>query len=513
VKAMGPQLMLGVDLGTTSCKSILVDENGRVIGRVSRTYPTYTPKPRWAEQDPEDWYNAFRKAVKQLIRSTQTNSKSIVSLCIDGMLSSPVYLDSKGRILRSTIIWMDQRSDPQVSLIRKRIGEDKLFGKTYNPITATFALPKILWVKDNQPEIWRRTCKILFPKDYVRLRVTGEWHTDRSEASSTLLYDKRTDGWSDEILDAVGIDRDKLPEILSSTDVVARLSTRSASELGLEEGTPLIAGCIDAAADCLASGTVEPGDISVRLGTCGAFHLVTRSKTGDPLGRVFSFYHCLPERNILESVTPSGIAHKWFIEAFYKDKRKLARERDLYSEMEAMAREAPLGSKGLIFHPYVMGEHSPLRSSHLKSAFLGISSNHSKEDFARSVFEGMALSLNDCLLVLKQFSPNLKAIRLAGGGAKSPFWRTIITDIFGVRTETTTVEDASFGAALLGGIGVRLFTSYRDAVDRCIKIRDVVDPNMKNHEKYAKLFTIHTESRDVLLEYGARIDDFLSGKT
>jgi len=507
------QLMLGVDLGTTSCKAILIGENGRVFGSVSQAYPTYTPKPRWAEQNPEDWYDAFRKAVKHLIRSTRINSKSIISLCIDGMLNSPVYLDSKGRILRSTIIWMDQRSDPQVPLIKERIGEEKLFGKTNNPITATFALPKILWVKNNQPEILKRTYKILFPKDYVRLRVTGEWHTDRSEASSTLLYDKRTDGWSDEILDAVEINREKLPEILNSTDVVARLSTRSASELGLEEGTPIVAGCVDAAADCLASGTVEPGDISVRLGTCGAFHLVTRSRTGDRLGRVFSFYHCLPERNILESVTPSGIAHKWFIKTFYEDKGEVALERDSYSEMEAMARKAPLGCKGLIFHPYVMGEHSPRRSSHLKSAFLGISSNHSEADFARSVLEGMALSLNDCLLVLKEFSPNLKAVRLGGGGARSPFWRTIITDVFGVRTETTTVDDASFGAALLGGIGVGLFTSYRDAVDRCIKVRDIVDPNMKNHEKYAKLFTMHRESRDALLEFDARIDDFLSGQT
>jgi len=509
---MADQLMLGVDFGTTSCKSVLVNEKGRVIGSVSRTYPTYTPNPRWAEQNPEDWYNAFKKAVKQLIRSTGTNPESIVSLCVDGMLSSPVYLDSKRRILRSTIIWMDQRSAPQVSLIKERIGEEELFSKTHNPITPTFALPKILWVKENEPEIWKRTYKILFPKDYVRLRVTGEWSTDRSEASSTLLYDKKIDDWSDEILDAVGIDREKLPEILDSTSVVARLSPRSASELGLEEETPIVAGCVDAAADCLASGTVEPSDISVRLGTCGAFHLITRNTTGNRLGRVFSFYHCLPERNILESVTPSGIAHKWFMETFYKDKHKVDRGRSSYSEMEAIARKAPLGSKGLIFHPYVTSEHSPRRSSHLKGAFLGISSNHSKADFARSVLEGMALSLNDCLLVLKEFSPNLKAVRLAGGGAKSPFWRTIITDVFGVRTETTAVEDASFGAALLGGIGVGLFKSYRDAVDCCVKIRDVVDPNMKNHEKYEKLFDIHTGSRDALLEYDVRIDNFLSGK-
>jgi len=506
------QLMLGVDFGTTSCKSILVNENGRVIGNISRTYPTYTPNPKWAEQNPEDWYNAFKKAVKQLIRSTGTNPKGIVSLCMDGMLSSPVYLDSRGGILRSTIIWMDQRSAPQVSLIKERIGDEEFFSKTYSPITPTFTLPKILWVKENQPEIWKRTYKVLFPKDYVRLRVMGEWSTDRSEASSTLLYDKSKDDWSDEILEAVEIDREKLPEILDSTSVVARLSSRSASELGLEEGTPIVAGCIDAAADCLASGTVEPGDISVRLGTCGAFHLVTRSTTGDRLGRVFSFYHCLPERNILESVTPSGIAHKWFIETFYKDEREVGRGRDSYSEMEAIAKRSPLGSKGLIFHPCLMGEHSPRRSLYLKGAFLSIGINHSKADFARSVLEGMAFSLNDCLLVLKEFSPNIKAVRLAGGGAKSPFWRTIITDIFGVRTETTAVEDASFGAALLGGIGVGLFKSYRDAVDRCIKIRDAVDPNIKNHEKYEKLFNIHTGSRDALLEYNARIDSFLSGK-
>jgi len=510
---MAHQLMLGVDFGTTSCKSILVNENGRVIGSVSRTYPTYTPNPKWAEQNPKDWYSAFKKGVRQLIRSAGADPKRIASLCMDGMLSSPVYLDSKGRILRSTIIWMDQRSAPQVSLVKKRIGDEKFFSKTYSPITPTFALPKILWVKENQPEIWKKTYKILFPKDYARLRVTGVWATDRSEASSTLLYDKKIDDWSDEILDAVGIDREKLPEIFDSASVTARLSPRSASELGLEEGTPIVVGCIDAAADCLASGTVEPGDINVRLGTCGAFHLVTRYTTGDRLGRVFSFYHCLPERNILESVTPSGIAHKWFMETFYKDKREVDRRRDLYNEMEAMAKGSPLGSKGLIFHPYLTGEHSPHRSLHLKGAFLNIDNNHSKADLTRSVLEGMAFSLNDCLLVLKEFSPNLNAVRLAGGGAKSTFWRTIITDIFGVKTETMSVEDASFGAALLGGIGVGLFKSYRDALNRCVKIRDAVEPNMKNHEKYANLFNIHTESRDALLEYSARIDRLLSEKT
>ncbi len=510
---MTQPLMLGVDFGTTSCKSILVNENGGVIGSVSQPYPTYTPNPNWAEQNPEDWYSAFKKVVRQLIRSTRVSPRDIISLCVDGMLNSPVYLDAEGRMLRSTIIWMDQRSLPQVSLIKERVGQEKVFDRTYNPITATFALPKILWVKENEPKIWKRTYKVLFPKDYVRLKVAGEWSTDRSEASSTLLYDKRKDDWSDEILDALTIDREKLPEILDSTAISAHLSSRSARELGLKEGTPIVTGCIDAAADCLASGTVEPGDIAVRLGTCGAFHLVTGTATGDRMGRVFSLYHCLPHRNILESVTPSGIAHQWFIETFYEDRLKLGRRRNLYSEMEAMASKAPLGSKGLIFHPYVSSEHSPHRSSHLKGAFLGIGSSHTKVDFARSVLEGMAFSLNDCLLVLKEFSRNIKTIRLAGGGAKSPFWRSIITDIFGVRTETTAIGEASFGAALLGGIGVGLFTSYRDAVDRCIKIRNIVDPNMRNHEKYAKLFKIHSESRDALLEYSARIEDVLSGKT
>jgi len=510
VKTVARERMLGVDLGTSSCKSVLIDETGQVIGSVSECYPTYTPKPGWAEQYPEHWYNAFTKSIRRLMRTTGVRPSNISSLCIDGMLSSPVYLDAKGRILRSTIIWMDQRSAAQASWLEEKVGKDRFFRETYNPVTATLALPKMLWVKENQPDLWRRTHKILFPKDYLRFRVTGEWMTDLSEASSILLFNRERNDWSDEILQLTGIDREKLPKTLPSTKVVSQLTRAKAKEMALEEGIPVVVGCVDAAADCLASGSVEPGDCMVRLGTNGSFHIITGKATGDPYGRAFSFYHCLPERHILEAFTPSGIAHKWFTDTFFDTKpERTGRSRDPYRAMEELAKKSPLGSNGLIFHPYVTGEHSPRRSPHLKGAFLGIGAHHRKADFARAVLEGMAFSLNECLLVLREIQTSIKSIRLVGGGARSAFWRSMITDVFGVRTETTAVEDASFGAAILGGIGAGVFESYRKAVESCIKVTDTAGPSMSRHKRYAELYGIHVESRESIQEHHRQIDDFL----
>jgi xylulokinase len=511
VRIVARQYVLGVDLGTSSCKSVLIDETGKSIGSVSESYPTYTPKPGWAEQYPEDWYRAFTKSIRRLMRATRVGPGNVRSLCIDGMLSSPVYLDANGKALRSAIIWMDQRSTSQVSMLEEKVGKDRFFRETYNHVTATLALPKMLWVKKNEPSVWRKTHKILFPKDYIRFRVAGEWMTDLTEASCTLLFNRDNNDWSDEILQAVEIDREKLPDVMPSTKVISQLTRRKASAMELEEGIPLVMGCGDAAADCLASGSVEPGDCMVRLGTNGSFHIISGRATGDPCGRAFSFYHCLPERHILETFTPSGIAHKWFAETFLDhESERTGRSRDPYRTMEELAKKSSLGSNGLIFHPYVMGEHSPHRSPHLRGAFLGIGAHHRKADFARAVLEGMAFSLNECLLVLKEIEPSIMSIRLAGGGAKSAFWRSMITDVFGVRTETTAVEDASFGAAILGGIGAGVFESYGKAVESCIKVTDTIDPNMARHKRYAELYRIHIESRENIQEYHRQIDEFLS---
>jgi xylulokinase len=504
--------MLGVDLGTSSCKSVLVDEEGRVAGAASGRYLTYSPKPGWAEQNPEEWYSAFTRSIKRLVRITRARPSQISSLCIDGMLSSPVYLDSSGQTIRSTIIWMDQRSADQVSMLEEKIGKDTFFRETYNPVTATLALPKMLWVKQNQPRVWKKTFRILFPKDYLRFKVTGELVTDFSEASSILVFNRDRNDWSEEILQVTGIDREKLPEVLPSAKVISELTRKKAREIGLEEGIPVVVGCVDAAADCLSSGSVEPGDCQVRLGTNGAFHMITGKATGDSCGRVFSFYHCLPERHILETFTPSGIAHKWFIDTFFDTKSgKTGHPRDAYRAMEELAKRSSLGSNGLIFHPYVMGEHSPSRSTHLKGAFLHIGAHNRKADFSRAVFEGMAFSLYECLMVLKEMEPSIKSIRLAGGGAKSAFWRSLITDVLGVRTETTAVEDASFGAAILGGIGAGVFKSHREAVRSCVKVTNTIDADTIRHKEYARLYKVHVELREAIQEQYRQIDEESGG--
>jgi len=488
--AMAIEYMLGVDVGTSGCKAMVLGQNGAVIGNSFRGYETHHPRSMWAEQKPEDWYEAFKYAVKSVLVKTKVQGENIASIGIDGMMNSPTFLDEKGNVVRPSIIWMDQRSTPQERWLTEKIGEEKILNNVYSPPTSTSLLSKILWVKENQPKIWEKTHKVLLPKDYIRFKLVESFVTDWSDASATQLFNMNKFSWSREICEATEIDTSKLPEAIPSTKIVGRLSRKAVEDTDLTEEIPVVAGCSDAAADNLAAGVIDPKQCLIRLGTCGALFLITDKVTPDPAKRYYVLAHCIAGRWMIHSLTPCGLASEWF--------RDICLNRENHELMEALAKKAPLGSRGLLFHPYLMGEHTPRRGSSLRGGFLGITLRHKMEHLVRAVFEGIAFSFRECFRVFEEIEPSIKSVRVVGGGVKSPLWRSIMSDVLGVTLEAPVSEDASFGAGLLGGIGVGLFRNPKDAVDKCIKIKNITKPNAKNHEKYGKLFGVYIKTLDKL---------------
>lgn len=484
-----PEYMLGVDIGTSGCKTAVLDQNGTVISNSFKRYETYYPKAGWAEQNPEDWYEAFKYTINCIFAKTKLQKRDIVSIGIDGMMSSPIFLGEKGKVLRSTIIWMDQRSVAQVKWLKQNLKNHLVLN---GPLTPTELLSKILWVKENQPGIWKETRKILLPKDYIRFKLSKSFVTDWSDASATQLFNVENLSWSDEVCEVAGINKSKLPEAVSSTEVVGRVTKKTAMEIGLPEGIPLVAGCSDAAADNLTAGVIYPNQCLIRLGTCGALFMIIDKVPSDQSKRYYVI-HYMPNRWMIHLVTPAGLSKEWFQQTFWKEDPRATNEL-----FDAMAKKVSVGSQGLIFHPYLSGEHTPREDSKLRGSFIGITRHHTKEHFARAVLEGIAFSIKECFKVFEEINPAIKSVRAVGGGMKSLLWREIITDMLGIEIEIPAFEDASFGAGLLGGIGIGLFKDPEDAVNKCIKIKDIVKPDKTIHKKYEKFFTMYTETLDKL---------------
>ncbi len=480
--------MLGVDIGTGSCKATVLSHTGDVIASTSERYKTYYPEVGWAEQNPQDWYEAFKCAIKHILSKKNLQKKDIISIGIDGMLNSPVFLDNKGKVLRSTIIWMDQRSTTQVKWLKEKLENNKVLN---GPITATALLSKILWVKENQPDIWKRIWKILLPKDFVRFKLDNSFVTDWSDASATALFDVRKLNWSDEICESAGIMKNKLPEVVPSAEVVGRLSKKAAIETGLQEGIPIIAGCSDAASDNLTAGAIYPNQCLIRLGTCGALFMIIDKLPSSQPKRYYNIVHCMPDRWMIHLATPAGLALEWFQQTFFKEGPTITNK--IFDEQ---AEKIPAGSQGLIFHPYISGEHTPRQESELRGDFVGINHEHTREHFNRAVLEGIAFSIKECFKTYEEINPEIKSIKAVGGGMKSTLWREILTNILGLEVEISAFEDPSFGAGLLGGIGIGLFNDFEDAIKKCVRIKDKIIPDKNIQNKYTEIFNLYTKVLD-----------------
>ncbi len=478
------EYVIGIDIGTTGVKTLLCNNNGKIISSSLNEYPLSHLKPGWAEQDPDDWWKAAIESIRSVMNDTNINREDVKAVGLTGQMHGAVFLDGNNNVLRPAILWCDQRTSSECDDINRIIGKENLIILTSNPALTGFTAPKILWVRKNEPRIYEKTKKILLPKDYIRFRLIGEFASDVSDASGTLLFDVKNRKWSDEVLEKLNIDKNLLPEVYESTEITGTL-TKDASKLtGLSTETAVVAGAGDQAAGAVGCGIVEEGIISSTIGTSGVVFAYTDKVKTDPLGSVHTFCHAVPGKwHVMGAVLAAGGSFKWLRDMLGEDS---------YQPMTEQASKAPVGSEGLIFLPYLMGERTPHADPDAKAVFFGISPRHTRAYIIRSVMEGVSFGLRDSLEIIKKLDIPVSEIRASGGGAKSKLWKQIQADVNKESIYTINVDEGpAFGAALLAMVGAGIFPSVPEACRQTIKTIDKIEPVIKNtkiYDEYYKLY-------------------------
>lgn len=468
--------LLGVDLGTSGTKTVLFDENGQTIASKTIEYPLLQPKNGWAEQDPKCWYDATINSIKSVLTESKVNNHDVVALSIAGQMHGLVMLDKNGKVLRNAILWCDARTQKQCDEITTLVGKKRLIEINANPALTGFTAPKILWVRENEPEIYKQCATILLPKDYVRYMLTGQKAQEISDASGTNLLDITKRQWSQEILDKLSIDKSLLPPLVDSEAIAGTITKEIAELTGLKEGTIVAGGAGDNAAAALGTGVCKEGDAFVTLGTSGVIFAHTNKPAIDPLGRVHTF--CAAVKNswtAMSCTLAAGLSLRWMRDELYS-KEKLEEEakgEDVYNLMTAKASDIPLGSDGLIYLPYLMGERSPVLDANARGVFFGLSAMHTKAHMTRAVLEGITLSQRHNLEVLHEMEIVPKNLTACGGGARSPFWRQLLADILKCKIVTTTSKEGpALGAAILAGVAAGIFPSVEEGCKKLVKLSD-----------------------------------------
>jgi len=489
--------LMGIDLGTTGCKVILYDTNKKNIYRSYEEYSLSTPRAGWVEQDSEVWWDATKKSVKRILSSSKVHPSDIEAIGLCGQMHTHVLLDKAGRPLRPAISWMDQRSGSQVESLKRKIGTEFIFDQTANFPTTTYTLPQLLWVRENEPETFARTSKLLVAKDYIKFRLTDEMSTDPSEASGTLLFDVAHRRWSEELLHKVGLPKDILPELTSSTDIVGKITRKAASETGLETGIPVISGGGDCATEAVGAGIIEEGQMVTVIGTAGVVYICTHAPRPDARFRALCWYHAVEDQWITIAVMQStGYALKWFRDNFGREEKDLAesRKEDVYEVLGKKAATVPAGCEGLIFLPYLMGERSPHWDSDARGVFYGFSMHHTKAYFIRSIMEGVAYAIRENAEVIQNLGVKAREVCALGGGNKSKLWRQIQADVMGRRIlKVVPEEGAAWGAVILAGVGVGLYGSVPQAVKEMVKVISENEPDEVRHRGYNDWYGVYRQ--------------------
>jgi len=473
-------LLLGIDVGTSATKCVLIDDAGRELAAVQNDYAFDTPHPGWAEQDPQAWWLAAVASIRQALERSRADPRSVMAIGLTGQMHGLVLLDGAGIPLRPCIMWNDQRSAPQCERLEREIGLDRLLAWTGNRMLPGFTAPKIAWVRENEPEIWSRVRHILLPKDYLRYKLSGSFVSDASDASGMLLFDCARRRYSAELLAALDIDVALLPDVHEGPRPSATLAPDAARLTGLNEGLPIVSGAGDQAAQAIGAGVVDEGIVSATLGTSGVIFAASRSFRATPDGSLHAFCHAIPERWHLMGVMLSAAGSlSWFADSLAIDLKRavLERQGNLYESLCAEAATVPAGCEGLAFLPYLSGERTPHPDPHARGAFVGLSTRHRRPHLVRAVLEGVTFGLCDCLDLIRDAGVEVREVRLGGGGARSPVWRQLCADVFGVPIVTVNSNaGAAFGAALLAGVGSATFQSVDDAVARTVRVAERVEP-------------------------------------
>jgi len=487
--------LIGIDIGTTGTKTLVTDEVGRILANVGVEYPMYTPHPQWAEQDPEDWWQATVKSVREAVARSGIDSAEIAGVGLTGQMHGMVMLDAQGKVLRPCIMWNDQRTAQQCQWIMNKVGRERFLELALNPALPGFTAPKIIWTRENEAEIYARAAKVLLPKDYVRYRLTGVYATEVSDASGTVLLDVRQRKWSERLLEELDIPASWMPECGESPEVSGVITPEVADLTGLPAGLPVVGGAGDQAASAVGTGIVEPGMVSVTIGTSGVVFAYTDTPTRDPQGRLHTFCHAVPGKWHVMGVTLSaGGSLRWVRDTLGVPERHIATLSgvDPYEILTAEASNAPAGCEGLIFLPYLTGERTPYPDPNARGSFFGLTLRHDKRHMVRAVMEGVAYSLRDSIDLFREIGVPIEQVRATGGGARSLVWRQIFADVFATELVTVNVtESTAYGAALLAGVGTGVYASVPEACSATVHIVDRVEPIAENRAMYDEYYLVY----------------------
>ena len=483
---------IGVDLGTSALKLVMMKGNGELVKTVSKEYPLYFPRSGWSEQNPTDWFLAVKEGLKELAAFAD---EKIAGISFGGQMHGLVILDKEDKVLRPAILWNDGRSTEETDYLNNVIGKEKLSKLTANIAFAGFTAPKILWVKNNEPEIFAKISKIMLPKDYISYMLSGSFSTDYSDASGMMLLDVKNKKWSKEMIDICGISGDMLPKLYESYEVVGAIKPELAKELGLNDDIKIVAGAGDNAAAAIGTGTVGEGACNISLGTSGTVFISSRNFGVDSFNALHSFAHADGNYHLMGCMLSAASCNKWWMEEILKTK-------DFSKEQENIEN---LGENNVFFLPYLMGERSPHNDPDAAGTFIGMRMDTKREDMTLAVFEGVTFALRDSLEVARSLGIKIDRTMICGGGAKSPLWKRLVSNILNVEVEVPVSEEGpGFGAAILAAVGCGEYESVEKAAKSIIKIKEKIKPEadlvVKYEEKYQKFKKIYPALKDVFKE-------------
>ena len=489
------EYLLGIDIGTSGTKTVLFDTEGGVAASKTIEYPMQQPQNGWAEQNPNDWWNAVCGGIRAVLEKSGADAKAIRGIGLSGQMHSLVMLDENNQVLRPAILWCDQRTAAECEEIYQRVGRERYIEITANPALTGFTAGKILWVRNHEPEIYAKCRHILLAKDYIRLRLCGVYATEVSDASGMGLLDVPHRCWSQEVLEKLEIAPELLAKVYESPEVTGTITPEAAEQTGLTAGTPVVGGAGDNAAAAVGTGVVEDGKAFATIGTSGVVFAHTSKLSVDPKGRVHTFCCAVPGAWHVMGVTlAAGQSLKWYRDQFCGVDCQQAAEQgvDPYFLLDKEAEKVPIGSNRLIYLPYLMGERTPHLDPDCRGAFVGLSGMHTRYDLLRAVMEGVTFSLRDCAEILKEMQVRPTQILACGGGGTSPLWRQMLADVLGCEVATTvSKEGPALGVAILAGVGAGVYASVEEGCRKLIGVNAPQAPIAENMDKYEAFYAIY----------------------
>ena len=480
---------IGVDLGTSAVKLILMDEDGKIVKVVSKEYPISFPRPGWSEQNPYDWYEQSVEGMKELIQGSEL---FVQGISFGGQMHGLVVLDDKDQVIRPAILWNDGRTGRECEYLNETIGREILSEETGNIAFAGFTAPKLLWMKANEPELFAKICKIMLPKDYLAYRLTGVHATDVSDASGMLLFDVKNRTWSKKLCEICGVQESQLARIFESYEVIGTVKPEIADELGIGHEVKVIAGAGDNAAAAIGTGTIHDGDCNISLGTSGTIFIAADQYSVDDKNALHSFAHATGRYHLMGCMLSAASCNKWWVEDILQAQDYAAEQKDIQE----------LGKNEIYFLPYLMGERSPHNDPDARGVFMGMSMDTSRSDMTQAILEGVAFALRDSFEVAKQAGIPITRTKICGGGAKSPLWRKIIANVLNLPVDSIESEEGpALGAAMLAAVGCGTFESVEQAADRIVKVVGTTEPDAETaaryEDRYQRFVKLYPAMKDV----------------